>query len=191
MIVILVFLYNLVNNIQVPNDGAEKRKYSYVNTTFSQLKKNYGVIVDSFSTNIRFQQIAYSIMLHENFNRPKLFRTIEYINSFFKKEGTYGIMQVKSNQVLTDSESVKFGMNILLENFKKYKLEFQKQLENKGEDDSYYNSAEYFDQNYQNKLIRSYNHCDDYSYEISELADYLNEKFYENLEDDKKLFTSD
>lgn len=187
-IIILVFLYNLVNNIQVPNGGAEKRKYSYVKTTFSQLKKNYGKIVDSFTTNIRFQQIVYSIMLHENFNRPKLFRIIEYINSLFKKEGTYGIMQVKSNQILTDRESVKLGMIILMENFKKYKLEFQTEFENKVEEDGYYNSAEYLDQNFQNKLIRSYNHCDDYSYEISELADYLNEKFYENQEDNKKLF---
>lgn len=192
-IIILVFLYNLVNNIQLPNVGAEKRKYNYIKTTFLALKENYGEIVDSFSTNIRFQQIAYSIMLHENFNRPKLFRLIEYINSFFKKEGTYGIMQVKSNKVLTDIESVKLGTNILLENFKKYKLEFENELENREKEEdkeSYYNSAEYLDQNFQSKLIRSYNHCDDYSYEISELADYLNEKFYEKNEDNKNLFAS-
>ncbi len=189
-IIILVFLYNLVNNVQVPNVGAEKRKYIYVKTTFLKLKKNYGEIVDSFSTNVRFQQIAYSIMLHENFNRPKLFRIIEYLNSFFKKEGTYGIMQVKSNKILTDYESVKLGMEILQKNFKNYKLEFQQEIENKAQDDSYYNSTEYFDQNYQNKLIRSYNHCDDYSYEIGELVDYLNEKFYENQEENKKLFAS-
>jgi hypothetical protein len=188
-IIILVFLYNLVNNIQIPNDGAERRKFIYVKSTFLHLKKNYGEIIDSFSTNIRFQQIAYSIMLHENFNRPKLFRIIEYINSLFKKEGTYGIMQVKSNQILNDSESVKLGMDILLKNFKKFKLEFKKELENKVEEDGYYyNSKEYLDQNFQSKLIRSYNHCDDYSYEISELTDYLNEKFYENKEDNKKLF---
>jgi hypothetical protein len=189
-IIILIFLYNLVNNIQVPNNGPEFRKYNYVKTTFSNLKRNYGEIVASSSTNIRLQQIAYSIMLHENFNRPKLFRIIEHINSLFKKEGTYGIMQVKSNHVLTDKESVKLGMNILMENFKKYKLEFQTELENKVEEDSYYNSIEYLDQNFQNKLIRSYNHCDDYSFEISELADYLNEKFYENKDNNKKLFAS-
>lgn len=189
-IIILVFLYNLVNNVQVPNTGAEKRKYSYVKSTFLQLKNNYGEIVDSFSTNVRFQQIAYSIMLHENFNRPKLFRIIEYLNSLFKKEGTYGIMQVKSNKILTDYESVKLGMEILQINFKKYKLEFQQEIENKAQDDSYYNSTEYFDQNYQNKLIRSYNHCDDYSYEIGELVDYLNENFYKNQEENKMLFAS-
>lgn len=189
-IIILIFLYNLINNIHVPNNGAEKRKYNYVKNTFTHLKKNYAEIVDSYSSNVRFQQIVYSIMLHENFNRPKLFRIIEYINSLFRKGGTYGIMQVKSNQVLTDSESVKLGMNILFENFKKYKLEFQQQFDSKVEDNSYYKSAEYLDQDFQNKLIRSYNHCDDYSYEIRELADYLNGKFYDNQEENKILFAS-
>lgn len=187
-IIILVFLYNLVNNVQLPSNGAEKRKYNYIKHTFFYLKENYGEILDSVSTNVRFQQIAYSIMLHENFNRPKLFRFIEYMNSIFKKEGTYGIMQVKSEKILSDIESVKIGLNILFNNFKEYEIEFIKELESKDDDDSYYNSKEYIDNDFQYKLIRSYNHCNDYSYEIKELADYLNEKMFNNNEGDKVLF---
>jgi hypothetical protein len=187
-IIILIFLYNLVNNIQLPNVDAEKRKFNYIKNTFYNLKKNYGEIVDSFSTNIRFQQIAYSIIIYENFNRPKLFRIIENIFSLFKKEGTYGIMQVRSNKILNDNESVRQGMIILMENLNNYKIEFQKKIENIKEDNVYYNSSHYLDQDFQRKLIRSYNHCDDYTDEIFELVYYLNENLYENNEDNNKLF---
>tara|TARA_R110000868_G_scaffold163179_1_gene395319 strand:+ start:3723 stop:4247 length:525 start_codon:yes stop_codon:yes gene_type:complete len=148
-------------------------------------------------TELRYFQISSFLetdeVLHENFNRPKLFRLMEYIGSLFKKEGTYGIMQVKSSQVLNDRESVKLGMNIMSESFKKYKLEFEIELEHKGneeEEESYYNGAEYLDHKFQSKLIRDYNHCDEYSYEIIELADYLNEKFYEKHRDKLNLFGS-
>lgn len=189
-IIILFFLYNLINSVQVPNNGAEKRKFNYVSSTYKQLRKKYAIILDKVSPNIRFHQIAYSIMIHENFNRPKLFRIIEYINSLFKSEGTYGIMQVKSKKNLTDKESVKLGVNILFENFKNYQIEYKQEIETKIFDDSYYNSREYLDQEFQHKLIRSYNHCDDYCYEINELTDYINEKFYENKEENKALFAS-
>ena len=79
------------------------------------------------------------------------------------------------------------------ESFKKYKLEFEIELEHKGneeEEESYYNGAEYLDHKFQSKLIRDYNHCDEYSYEIIELADYLNEKFYEKHRDKLNLFGS-
>ena len=189
-IIILVFLYGLINNIQSSNKGAEKRKFNYIKSTFSNLKNDYAEIVNSYSSNVRFQQIVYSIILHENFNRPKLFRIIEYINSLFKKEGTYGIMQVKSESVLSDIESVNIGIKILFENFTKFQIEFNEELKNKKEDKSHYNSVEDLDEDFQNKLIRSYNHCDDYSYEISQLANYLNEKFYNTKENNKVLFAS-
>lgn len=189
-IIILVYLYSLVNNIQSSNKGAEKRKLNYITSTFIHLQNNYAEIINSYSTNVRFQQIVYSIMLHENFNRPKLFRAIEHIKSLFKKDGTYGIMQVKAKRVLTDRESVNMGIIILFENFNKFQLEFKKELKNKKKEKSYYNSAEYLDEVFQNKLIRSYNHCDDYSYEISQLANYLNEKFYNDKEINKVLFAS-
>lgn len=190
-IIILVFIYGLVNNIQSSNKGAEKRKFNYINSTFTYLQNNYAEIINSYSSNVRFQQIVYSIMLHENFNRPKLFRIIEYFNSLLKKEGTYGIMQVKSERILSDVESVNMGIKILFENFIKFQLEFEEELKNKKEDKNYYNNIEeYLDENFQNKLIRSYNHCNDYSYEISQLANYLNEKFYNDKEKNRILFTS-
>jgi hypothetical protein len=186
-IIILIFMYNLLNNIETPNNGAEKRKLSYIKNTFTEFKTKYSEIIKSSSPNIRFEQISYSILIHENFNRPKLFRIIEYIKSLlFKKPGTFGVMQVRSKNRLNDKQSVEMGINILLENFKTLQSEFKEACEK--EDDNYYNKPEYLDGDLQLKLIRNYNHCDDYCYEIKELADYINEKFYNNDKKSLKLF---
>lgn len=185
-IIILIFLYNLVNNIQISDNGAERRKLRYIKYTFSNLKERYSNIIDSKTDNNRLKQIIYAIMLHENFNRPKAFRLLEYIKSIFSKHPvSLGIMQVKSDAFITDSQSVEKGIEILRVEVQallpKFLEENEKEFEN-----SY--QTEYLEQAYQAKLIRKYNHCDDYTYDIIELMNYINEKFYRNNNLNKILF---
>lgn len=187
-IIIIIFLYNLVNNIQVPNKGIQHRKLNYITIMFNRIKTKYHDIIIRYSDNNRFHQIAYAIILHENFNRPKLFRWIEYIKSFFSKEGTYGIMQVKSEERLNDKESVERGVAMLHNQFLKLQEEFKDKLQTSS-GDGYYNSIDYFEDEFQSALIRGFNHCDDYKYEIMELVTYLNEKFYGNKEENNMLFS--
>lgn len=155
---------------------------------FNRIKTKYHDIIIRYSDNNRFHQIAYAIILHENFNRPKLFRWIEYIKSFFSKEGTYGIMQVKSEERLNDKESVERGVAMLHNQFLKLQEEFKDKLQTSS-GDGYYNSIDYFEDEFQSALIRGFNHCDDYKYEIMELVTYLNEKFYGNKEENNMLFS--
>lgn len=54
--------------------------------------------------------ISLSICIVENIQRPKWLRKLEKFKSNFIKEGTYGIMQIKSKKYITDSESVKLFM---------------------------------------------------------------------------------
>ncbi|MNK70975.1 hypothetical protein D3C87_904150 [compost metagenome] len=69
-----------------------------------------------------------------------------------------------------------------MENFNKLIPEYKSKIQNKEDNENYYNSIEYIDNELQNLLVRNYNHCDDYTYEIIQLADYMNEKFYKGQE---------
>lgn len=190
-IIILIFLYTLVNNIPASDNGAEKRKLEYIKAVYSKLKSRYSSVINSITNNnTRLEQIIYAIIIHENFNRPRFFRLFEYLNSVFNKKQTYGIMQVLSDRPLSDIESVKKGSNIILKNFEILIPEFKSEMEIQKENENKYSSLQFVDDDYQLKLIRSFNHCDDYSYEIIELADYINEKFYGNKENNRSLFAS-
>jgi hypothetical protein len=114
-------------------------------------------------------------MLHENFNRPKAFRLLEYVKSKFSKNPvSLGIMQVGSDGFINDLQSVEKGIEILM---KEVDLLLPKFKEEYGNIEHSY-QIEHIEQTYQASLIRKYNHCDDYTYDILELTDYINEKFY-------------
>lgn len=187
-IIILIFLYNLINNIQVSENGAENRKFKYINHTFRNFKKKYSTLISSKTNSIRLEQIIYAIMLHENFNRPKAFRLLEYVKSKFSKNHmSLGIMQVRSDRFINDLQSVEKGVEILIKEvdllLPKFKEEYEKDVE-------YSYQIEHLEQTYQASLIRKYNHCNDYTYDILELTDYINEKFYRNNRLHRILFSN-
>lgn len=188
-IIIMIFLYNLINKIPSSDLNAEKRKYAYINYVYSSIKSNYSEIINSKAMgNIRLKQIIYAIIIHENFNRPKAYRVIENLSGLFSKNKSYGIMQVRSSKPLSDNESVKEGTKIILKNYHSLISEYNSEIAK--EYDTSYDSIESIDELFQMKLIRSYNHCDDYTADIIELTDYLNTNFYNNKEENKLLFYS-
>ncbi|MBA8986456.1 hypothetical protein [Sphingobacterium cellulitidis] len=194
-IIIAVFLYSLINSINISSSGAEKRKYKYIGAVFNKLKTNYSSTIDSLSeSNIRLIQIIYAIIIHENFNRPKAYRLIEYLYGIIsKKPKTYGVMQVRSDKPISDLKSIELGCQKLLEDFHALIPKYLKEKEENISGSEYgikYVESGRLDNEYQSKLVRNYNHCDEYTYEIIELADYLNEKFYGNIEENKRLFSS-
>jgi hypothetical protein len=79
----------------------------------------YGDKIDEQTNNDKELRIVIlSILIFENFNRPFVIRVIEKIwfSTIAKGSlGTTGIMQTKSNQVLSDLESVKKGTKELNE----------------------------------------------------------------------------
>ncbi|MEO0234622.1 MAG: hypothetical protein ABIN11_05995 [candidate division WOR-3 bacterium] len=87
-----------------------------------KLKKNFSKILNEIE-DPNLKNIILSIMIYENFNRPKFIRILE--NKFFffsKKSRTTGIMQVKSIKPLSDEESLKEGLKILIDLYKKIDL---------------------------------------------------------------------
>jgi len=60
--------------------------------------------------------IIYAIMIYEDYNRPRLIRLVEYSWFFLtKKPLTMGIMQVRSNTYINDIESVRRGVDLVLQ----------------------------------------------------------------------------
>ena len=56
---------------------------------------------------LHHKAVVYSIMVDEDFNRPKIARFMErMLFHYSRKPHTYGIMQVTSSKPLTDEESV-------------------------------------------------------------------------------------
>lgn len=76
---------------------------------------------DTYNDKQVFKLLVYSIMIYENFSRPNFYRRIENgISKITGSEKTTGIMQIKSERILSDEESIVFGIDILLDSFTKY-----------------------------------------------------------------------
>lgn len=173
-IIIIVFLYTLINNISLSDKNAQKRKDKYLATQFARINANYNSIVSKTLPQVRLRQIALALIIYEDFNRPKLFRIIENLSQLFSnRPHTLGIMQVKSSNRITDKQSVILGTKKLLNDFEDLLNQYMT-------DDDMYGTDEYKDDSYQRKLIEKYNPDLVYSYEIIELANELNTKYYSN-----------
>lgn len=113
-ILIIVFLYSVFNKIRYSRKGAEKRIQKYIIRNYNTLKETYSTIVDDNLKVDFLKTLVYSIMIYENYNRPKIFRFAERtILGITKKPHTYGIMQVMSNTSLSDEESIEKGIGLI------------------------------------------------------------------------------
>lgn len=110
-ILIIIFLYSVFNKLEYSREGAKKRVRSYTSRKYFSFKEKFGPIVDELSVLEEFKVLAYAIMVYEDFNRPRLARTIERIVFHWSTNPhTYGVMQVTSSKPLSDDESVRQGV---------------------------------------------------------------------------------
>lgn len=122
-ILIIVFMYSVVNSLEISRERSKKRKCRYICYTYDKLKKKFGAIVYECCDCELEKAMTYSIMIYENFNRPYMARSMERL--FFghsKKIHSYGVMQVQSDHVLTDRESIEKGVAIIREAINQYLL---------------------------------------------------------------------
>lgn len=119
-ILIIVFLYSIINKIKYSRKGAESRIKNYIIKRYLKYNKAYGTIVNNNLNVDILKVLTYSIMIYENYNRPNVFRFAERtILGKTKKPHTYGIMQVMSDIPLKDEESIVNGISLI----KKYASE--------------------------------------------------------------------
>ncbi len=175
-IIILIFLYQVANNIKRSSKNTVKRKNNYTRTRYMYFKKLYGENIKSIMQNEALEGIGYAILIYEDFNRPKPLRWIETLRFIFtKKPHTLGVMQVLSDRYITDKESVELGMTKIKKAHEKYLSK------------SSVSSEDSYEWSVMNEIISDYNVGNSYYSEVSNLVEYIKENFYKNTKDTLKV----
>lgn len=113
-ILIIIFVYSILNKVQMSREGTIKRKNNYICSRYNTLRKKYDAEIKGFFNNDFYEALTYSIMIYEDFNRPIIVRWVEYICFWItKKPHTLGIMQVITDKYINDKESIRQAMSII------------------------------------------------------------------------------
>jgi len=184
---VLVFLYSAFNSIKVPTDRIENRLSQYVEASYNSFTKNYGIVVSRKTEDQRMQALIYSIMIYENFNRPKLRRLSENVGFRLGKCKTLGVMQVTTGELITDLESVEIGVDIILSDYNaaydeaKRRADEAKEAANKS-GEHYHESS--LTSGLIRQTIRKYNPDDDYLAEVNSIYERVVKSHYPSLNDE-------
>lgn len=171
-IIILIFIFQIANNLRFSQEATQKRKDNYLKNRYHYFKRFYGQLIKDLTNNEVLESIVYAIIIYEDFNRPKIARQVENLKfRLTKKPHTLGVMQVRSDKLLSDLESVKLGTEKIVNAYKKY-------LENPTE-----NGGDYFEWYAKDFIISDYNAGTSYNGEVSELAEIIKNTFYKDTID--------
>ena len=125
-IIILLFIYQLFNNIKLSSDKTIKRKNRYITSRYEKFNRQYDNLIHNYFGNDKLEALTYSIMIYEDFNRPAIVRFFEKISFQIKKKPhTLGIMQFYTNKYITDKESLELGIQKIKKDYKTVKNEIQ------------------------------------------------------------------
>lgn len=170
-IIILIFIFQLFNNVRLSQEGTIKRKDEYLKSRYHNFKRLYGSQITSICQNEAVECICYAIIIYEDFNRPKIARFIEYLRFFVtKKPHTLGVMQVYTEVYISDNESIILGTKKVVNAYRTY-------LNKKDE------LNQYSEWNALYSIIENYNSGNSYSNEVYSLSEAIKEKFYEGTKD--------
>jgi hypothetical protein len=169
-IIILIFIFQIANNLRFSKEATQERKDNYLKRRYQYFNKIYGKLIKDIAQNEILECIVYAILIYEDFNRPKIARYIENMRFRLTKEPhTLGVMQVLSDKLISDFESVKLGAEKIVSAYNKY-------LETPTDSD-------YFDWYAKNHIINEYNVGRSYNGEVNELADIIKNTFYKETKD--------
>ncbi len=130
MILYITSLYKLSTKDYVEKEKTKKtkRKKEQIIMQYAKFKNMYSSCVKS--KNEIINNITYAIMIHNNFQTPKIYRNINtYIGAVTKKETEYGIMKIKSFNRITDEESIKITISEFEKSLKNTKLKELDQID--------------------------------------------------------------
>lgn len=178
-ILIIMFIYSAFNRIELSSKRSIKREKRYIDYQYNKFKAKYGSLISDNCSNEFYEAVTYSIMIYENFNRPKVIRWIEYFCFWItKRPHTLGIMQVMSDKRIDDHTSITKAISIIKEALLKYIDE--EQTEEEATKSKYYSplcSTVYH-------IAGIYNSDnEEYKFEIGEIFSDLEHR-YKNIEID-------
>lgn len=174
-IIIIIFLYQIFNKIDIPSNGTERRKERYLNKMFSYFSSEYGDIINSKTDKESYKGLIYAVLILENFNRPKAARIIEYIKfSITKKPHTLGVMQYYTPEYISDQKSVELGTDKIVKECDEILAKYRADKEDPygGDYSLKYDMAGIYNTGWQ------------YQQDTFELWNEIMEKFYPNSKDE-------
>ena len=116
-IIVALFLYAVLNGVEVGAKGAARRSERYIDRAYGRYRERYGTVVaDALSAggsrpDAFTESVVYAVMIYEGFNRPPQVQALERWLQWVRPATprTVGPMQVRSAIPLTDAESVRAG----------------------------------------------------------------------------------
>lgn len=102
-VIIITFLEQIYSEKGLSLDEIFERSLKGISASVLNAIDKYSVEYNANLTLIK------AVCIVENIQRPKWLRKIENIKAFLRMTGTYGIMQITANRLVTDTESVKIA----------------------------------------------------------------------------------
>ena len=171
-IIILIFIFQVANNLRISKEATKKRKDTYLKSRYNYFKRLYGPLIKELTKNEILESISFAVLIYEDFNRPKVARIIERLKfRLTQKPHTLGVMQVRSEKLIDDFESVKLGTERIVEAYNDY---LRKNEEN---------SSDYFEWYARRHIVENYNTGINYQLEVSQLSDMIKKIFYKDTTD--------
>jgi hypothetical protein len=113
-ILLILFLFTALNNVRLGSDGTVARKKAYLLEAYSSARAAYGKLVSSLVRDELAESLVYSVLLYEQFNRPRWVQLAErLVFPFFSR--SLGPMQVKTPVRISNNESVRLGTERLMQ----------------------------------------------------------------------------
>ncbi|MCX2432831.1 hypothetical protein [Pedobacter sp. GR22-10] len=167
-IIILVFIFQIVNGVKLSSDGQIKRKTKYLKSKYLYFKVRYGNIISQNTRNDSLEIIAYAILIYEDFNRPIVARWLEYVTFFITgSKHSLGVMQFPTDKFITDLQSVDLGTKKLRNKYNSILAEIDEKPE-----------IGYSIYDAEREIIGNYNGGSKYYNEIMQLSNSIKEQFY-------------
>ncbi len=167
-IIILVYLYYILNTIKFSTKGEEKRKDKYISNRYINFKNKFGEKIKEELKNKKIEPLLYAIMIYEDFNRPRGIRFFENISFYLtRKKHTLGLMQIATQKYIDDIESLRLAIIKIeqsymtaMENVEHIEREYQR-----------HENMTYF-------VLQNYNLSSSYIREVQMLEQEIINKFY-------------
>ncbi len=176
---IAAFLYVLANRVTSVDETHKKRKNAYLDSKFDAIRREYQAIVEEVITNEKLEALAYSVMIIEMFNRPTLYRVIERLLFRVGLAKSLGIMQVASDRLISDADSVRLGCELLVHNHREVVRNYDT---SRYRERLRYTPPEIMEQtttlDVLHKTLVMYNFSGDYARDVQELYSIVLHRYY-------------
>lgn len=182
-IIIIIFIYQIFDKIELNDGKSGSRQKNYIKQRYIEFKTQYNEIVNELHKP-KLETLAYAILIHEDFNRPKSIRFIERLDFLrTRKPHSLGVMQVKSSKLITDQESVRIGVAKLNSDYKAVlnKIVKEKKTDKRKSNSNY--GYQYYEYQIESEIIQRYNGGHSYNGAVSEIASQIETLFYKGIKD--------